>query len=117
MADMETYARFLLGLVFVLGLILALSWAARRLNLVPGAIKLAQTGKRRLSIVEISAVDAKRRLVLVKRDNVEHLLLLGPTSETVVESGITPPETILHSTASPSAETDSPVSGITGKTT
>jgi flagellar protein FliO/FliZ len=116
MADMETYARFLLGLVFVLGLILALSWAARRLNLVPGAIKLAQTGKRRLAIVEISAVDAKRRLVLVKRDNVEHLLLLGPTSETVVESGITPPESTLQSPASPSAETDSPVSGITGKT-
>jgi flagellar protein FliO/FliZ len=91
MADMETYARFLLGLLFVLGLIVSLAWVARRLNLIPGAIKLAQQGKRRLAIVEVSAVDAKRRLVLVRRDNVEHLLLLGPTSETVVETGIVPP--------------------------
>jgi flagellar protein FliO/FliZ len=93
MADLDTYVRFLLGLIFVLGLILALAWIARRMNLIPGAIKLAKSGPRRLAIVEISAVDAKRRLVLVRRDNVEHLLLLGPTSETVVESGITPPET------------------------
>ena len=100
---METYARFLLGLIFVLGLILALAWAARRLNLIPGAIKLAKSGPRRLAIVEISAVDAKRRLVLVRRDNVEHLLLLGPTSEAVVETDITPPETFSSALSAESA--------------
>ena len=110
MADLDTYVRFLLGLIFVLGLILALAWAARRMNLIPGAIKLAKNGPRRLAIVEISAVDAKRRLVLVRRDNVEHLLLLGPTNETVVESGITAPETFTNALSAESAANN------TGKT-
>ena len=91
MADMDTYIRFLIGLLFVLGLILALSWIARRLNLVPGALMATNKGSRRISIVETAAVDAKRRLVLVRRDDVEHLLLLGATNETVVETGINPP--------------------------
>jgi flagellar protein FliO/FliZ len=46
---------------------------------------------KRLSIVEVSPVDAKRRLVLVRRDGVEHLVLLGATNETVIETGIAPP--------------------------
>jgi flagellar protein FliO/FliZ len=117
MADMDTYARFLLGLVFVLGLILALAWVARRLNLIPGAIKLAQSGQRRLAIVEISAVDAKRRLVLVRRDNTEHLLLLGPTSETVVERGITPPETGNVSPSDEVANSSLTGTGNTGSST
>ena len=37
-------------------------------------------------------VDGKRRLVLVRRDKVEHLILLGATSELVIENNITPPE-------------------------
>jgi hypothetical protein len=46
-----------------------------------------------LSIVEVAGIDAKRRLLLVRRDDVEHLILLGGTSEIVVERGITPPDT------------------------
>jgi flagellar protein FliO/FliZ len=110
MADMDTYVRFLVGLLFVLGLILALAWIARRMNLVPGAIKLSKGGPRRLAIVEISAVDAKRRLVLVRRDNVEHLLLLGPTNETVIEIGIKPPETFSNALSADKAANN------TGKT-
>jgi len=34
-------------------------------------------------------VDARRRLVLIKRDNVEHLLMIGGPTDIVVESGIT----------------------------
>jgi flagellar protein FliO/FliZ len=45
-------------------------------------------GKGLLGVVEASHIDAKRRLVLIRRDGVEHLLLLGPTSETVIETGI-----------------------------
>ena len=45
--------------------------------------------KRRLSVVEVTAVDGRRRMVLVRRDDVEHLLLISPTSETVIERGIT----------------------------
>jgi flagellar protein FliO/FliZ len=36
-------------------------------------------------------LDGKRRLVLLKRDGVEHLLLIGLTTDVVVETGITAP--------------------------
>lgn len=42
----------------------------------------------RLGISEYHELDQTRRLVLVRRDNVEHLLLIGGPSDFVVESGI-----------------------------
>jgi len=81
----DTYWRFLLALVFVVALIAVCAWIARRLGL---AGRLATTGgKRRLTIVEVLPLDAKRRLVLIKRDDVEHLLLLGQQSDLVIECG------------------------------
>jgi flagellar protein FliO/FliZ len=87
---LETYFRFLLALVFVLALIGACAWAAKRFGL--GNRLPASRGRAaRLGIVEATALDARRKLVLVRRDDVEHLLLLGPAGETVVESRIAPP--------------------------
>src|SRR5690606_21532756 len=42
----------------------------------------------RLAVVDAAAVDAQRRLVLVRRDNVEHLILIGGPSDLVIEPGI-----------------------------
>ena len=47
---------------------------------------------RRLAIVEIMSVDPRRKLVLVQRDDKEHLILLSATGETVVETGIDAPD-------------------------
>ncbi len=44
--------------------------------------------KARLSIMDAAAIDTHRRLVLVRRDDVEHLLLIGGNSDIVVESDI-----------------------------
>lgn len=43
----------------------------------------------RIGISEYHEVDKTRRLVLVRRDNVEHLILIGGTHDVVVETGIT----------------------------
>lgn len=43
----------------------------------------------RIGISEYHEVDKTRRLVLVRRDNVEHLLLIGGTQDVVIETGIT----------------------------
>jgi len=87
--DYATYLRFLAALAFVLVLIWLTTWAVRRLGLVRA---LPRSGAaRRLSVVEIAAVDAKRKLVLIRCDQTEHLVLLGPTSEVVVESAIGAP--------------------------
>ncbi|GAB5388203.1 MAG: hypothetical protein Alpg2KO_11710 [Alphaproteobacteria bacterium] len=84
--DTPDYLRFVGALAFVLALIgllgLALKAAAAR-----GMMRGGQPGDR-LSVSEIKPIDGRRRLVLVRRDDVEHLLLLSPDRETVVESGI-----------------------------
>ncbi len=85
--DLEVYFRFLLALVFVLGLIAALAWAARRFGF--GGNFAAMKGRSgRLAVTESLMLDAKRRLVLVRRDDREHLVLIGPAGETLIESGI-----------------------------
>jgi flagellar protein FliO/FliZ len=85
--DVAHYLRFVASLVFVIGLILAGVWAVRRFGL--GGAMLRPPARRRLAVVEMLPLDAKHRLVLVRRDDREHLLLLGTSSETVVERDIT----------------------------
>ncbi len=45
-------------------------------------------GVGRLTIIETQYVDSKSKLVLLKRDDVEHLLLVGDGKATIIESGI-----------------------------
>lgn len=89
--EIESYFRFLLALVFVLGLIALLAALARRWGLGYRVAPMRKDKARRLSISEIMPLDARRRLVLLRRDDVEHLVILGPTGETVVEHGISAP--------------------------
>lgn len=84
--EFDTYLRFILVLIFVLGLVFAMGWVLKRSGISGSA--LAGKGKR-LGVVETTFLGPKHRLVLVRRDEVEHLVLIGPNSNTVVESGIT----------------------------
>lgn len=45
---------------------------------------------RRLGVVEHASIDAKRRLILVRRDDVEHLIMTGGPVDVVLETGIVP---------------------------
>ncbi len=59
------------------------------LKLVFNATGRAARGRaKRLGVVDISPVDQKRQLVLIRRDNTEHLLLIGGPQDLVIESGI-----------------------------
>ena len=88
--DLDTYFKFVLALVFVLGLIAALAWTARRFGL--GGKLVPNTGRRRLSVSEVMPLDARRKLVLLRRDETEHLVLLGPGPDLLLESGIEAPQ-------------------------
>lgn len=44
--------------------------------------------KPRLAVMDATAIDNYRRLVLVRRDDVEHLILIGGSADVVVESNI-----------------------------
>ncbi len=83
----QAYLQFALALVFVLGLIGLLAWLVRRFNLL-GPMAVKRGTERRLSIVEMQMLGAKHRLMLVRRDDVEHLVLIGPAGDLLVEGGI-----------------------------
>lgn len=88
--EWANYLRFVLALAVVLGLIGGFAWIARRTGM--GGVQTSKRGRsERLEVVEALNIDARRRLVIVRRDDREHLLLLGQDSERVIETGITPP--------------------------
>lgn len=94
---LEDFARAALALGVVIVLVLLLGVALRRFGGIAGA---ARPGSR-LAVVETLALDPRRRLVLVRRDDVEHLILLGPTGDTVVDgSRPRPPAPAAPETAS-----------------
>ena len=55
-------------------------------SLISAASRLVGDG--RLSMIESTALDTRHRLFLVRRDDVEHLVLVGPSDSVVVERGI-----------------------------
>src|SRR5215510_9903415 len=86
--EMPLAARFFLAFLVVLGLIGGAAYLVRRF----GADRLGTTPARgrqpRLAVIDATPVDSRRRLVLIRRDNVEHLLLIGGPSDVVVEPNI-----------------------------
>src|SRR6266702_1414777 len=79
---------FLFAFIAVLALIGVAAWLVRRF----GTNRLGANTNRgrmpRLAVIDAAAVDGRRRLVLVRRDNVEHLLMIGGPSDIVVEPNI-----------------------------
>ena len=88
--DFDVYIRFMLALVLVLALIGGLAWAARRFGF--GGQLTPNRGKSpRLSVVEVRVLDSRRKLVLLRRDGCEHLVLRGPHQDLLLESAIQAP--------------------------
>src|SRR5471030_1998863 len=87
-SEMPLAARFFIAFLVVLALIGATAWLVRRF----GANRLGGAGARgrqpRLAVIDAASVDQRRRLVLVRRDNIEHLLLIGGPTDLVVEPNI-----------------------------
>ncbi|WP_159008719.1 flagellar biosynthetic protein FliO [Bradyrhizobium sp. S69] len=85
---MQAPLTFILAFVAVLALIAALAWGLRRFA---GNRLGANTNRGRmprLAVIDAAAVDGRRRLVLVRRDNIEHLLMIGGPTDIVVEPNI-----------------------------
>jgi flagellar protein FliO/FliZ len=79
--------QFVVTVVIVLGLLALLWWFVRRYSGVHfGGIGRGRVP--RLAVVDMIAVDGRRKLVLVRRDTVEHLLLVGGPSDVLVEAAI-----------------------------
>src|SRR6059036_3841174 len=79
---------FIVAFIVVLALIGLAAWLVRRF----GSTRLGANAQRgrmpRLAVIDAAAVDGRRRLVLVRRDNIEHLLMIGGPTDIVVEQNI-----------------------------
>lgn len=89
--DVDLWVRMLVALGLVLGLLGACVYMLRllgpRLGL-QGLSVIPKGEKPRLSITGQIVLDTRHRAVLLKRDGVEHLVILGGASPTVVEHTI-----------------------------
>lgn len=75
------------ALLFVLGLMGLLLFVLKRLGLAgPGMATM--TGVRRLKIVETLPLTPQHRAMILRRDDVEHLVIIGPNGAVIVESEI-----------------------------
>ena len=83
---MSLYSMIAIGVVIVAA-IAVIVWNLRRRGHM--AFMRGGTNRQpRLAILDAAAVDTRRRLVLIRRDNVEHLVMIGGPSDIVVERGI-----------------------------
>ena len=84
-----TIIQFIFALGFVIALLLAFAYGAKKLGFI-ARVTIDQKGKqkKRLNIVEILPVHAKRRLMLIRRDDKEHLIMLGAERDLLIEQNI-----------------------------
>ena len=88
--ELGAYFQFVMALLFVLALIMLIAYGAKRFGLMARVtVNSAKTRDKRLNIIEILPVDARRKLMLIRRDDVEHLVMLGTERDIVIETDIT----------------------------
>jgi flagellar protein FliO/FliZ len=87
-SEMPMALKFFIAFAVVLGLIGLTAWLVRRFagNRLGNAA--ARGRQPRLAVIDAATVDARRRLVLIRRDNIEHLLMIGGPTDLVVEPNI-----------------------------
>jgi len=86
--DLIDFSRYFAALLVVLGLLGGVAVILRK-GWLPAGLAGFQTlerSARRLSVKESLILDPRRRVVIVKTDDTEHVVLLGPERETVLES-------------------------------
>ena len=86
MPDIQPY----MNMIIIAGVVLALLLALVILVKIFGGSVKGRKGSR-LGISEYYEIDKTRRLVLVRRDDTEHLVLIGGAQDLVVEAGIGSP--------------------------
>ena len=81
--------RVIFALVAVLGFIGLAAILVRKAGLISASSGFIR--KKRLALVETLAVDARRRVAIIRCDDKEHLIILGPNSETIIDKNLDTP--------------------------
>ena len=87
--DFILLIKAVVSLLFVLGLLFITLWAIKYIELHSASSRFFKklNNKKRLEVVEIKRIDGRNALVLIRRDDKEHLLLIG-TSSQIIETNI-----------------------------
>src|SRR5215470_8756703 len=80
--------KILFFVIVVLALLALAFWLLRRFGAGRLGGGAARGRQPRLAVIDQATVDGRRRLVLIRRDNVEHLLIIGGPTDVVVEQNI-----------------------------
>jgi flagellar protein FliO/FliZ len=89
MLDLNTLILAVAATLFVIAVGALLVWAFRTFfGGRSSAHGFLRPRDRRLGVVETASVDQRRKLVLIRRDDVEHLIITGGPVDMVVETGI-----------------------------
>jgi flagellar protein FliO/FliZ len=89
MVDLNFLVLVVAATLFVIALGALLVWAFR--TFFGGQFNshgFMRPRDKRLGVVETATVDAKRKLLLVRRDEVEHLVMIGGPVDMLIETGI-----------------------------
>ncbi len=85
--DLLSFVRTMGALGVVLGMLAGALWFVKRYNIrLPGS--MAPRAGKRVAVVERTGIDARRSVALIRRDGREHLILLAPEGNLVIESAI-----------------------------
>src|SRR3954468_16197563 len=88
-AEISPALKFFLAFVIVLALIGVTAWVVRRFGAERFGGSAARGRQPRLAVVDAAPVgDGRRKLMIIRRDNVEHLLMIGGPTDVVVEQNI-----------------------------
>ncbi|WP_349010736.1 flagellar biosynthetic protein FliO [Rhizobium sp. RCAM05973] len=88
------------GVGIALLLLIGILWVLRHRAPSP-FVRGGKNRQPRLQVLDAAAVDARRRLVLIRRDGIEHLIMIGGPTDIVIESGISDPTRTGTSTPTP----------------
>ena len=114
--DLSSYLGYLLAFLFVLALIGIVAWLFKSLS---GGRSSNGGGRifgreKRIGVVQAASVDGRRKLILIRRDDKEHLIMVGGPVDMLIENGIEPPGAFTegrgaHEPLVASADLDEPV--------
>ena len=107
----DQYYLFVLALAVVLAALYGVVLVLKKLGIGQG-MHYAANADKKLSVIETKAVDIKRKLIRVRNDDTEHLILIGPNADLLLETytakpvkkpapkkGAKPPKKTIHLTS------------------
>src|SRR5712671_6323425 len=81
-------AQLIIGVAIVAGLVGGIGWLIHRFGIQHLGTRIAARRQPHLAVVDVAQVDGRRHLILIRRDNTEHLMMIGGPNDLLIEANI-----------------------------